>query len=103
MPFTLVVIGILNSKLNETKKMEIRNNIPFNNLSPNELIMASTVNGNGQSPMSLMTRPPPPSTVMVPMIPPGLQALYNCCARIYPDQPNPLQVTAVIKFWYITI
>ena len=80
--------------------MEIRNNIPFN-YSPNEFITAA----NGQSPMSLITRPPPPqpSTVMVPMIPPGLQALYNCCARIYPDQPNPLQVTAVIKFWYIII
>lgn len=79
--------------------MEIRNNIPFNNLSPNELLMASTVNGNGQSPMSsLMIRQPQP-VMLPPMIPPVLQALYNYCARIYPDQPNPLQVSAVVKFW----
>ena len=32
--------------------------------------------------------------------PPGLQAIYNECSRIYPDQPNPLQVTAVVKYWY---
>lgn len=30
---------------------------------------------------------------------PGLQAIYSACRRIYPDQPNPLQVTAVVKFW----
>jgi len=33
--------------------------------------------------------------------PPGLQAIYSECSRIYPDQPNPLQVTAVVKYWYI--
>ncbi|CAG0883225.1 unnamed protein product [Cyprideis torosa] len=31
--------------------------------------------------------------------PPGLSALYNACRNIYRDQPNPLQVTAVVKFW----
>lgn len=31
---------------------------------------------------------------------PGLQAIYSSCRKIYPDQPNPLQVTAVVKFWY---
>ena len=35
----------------------------------------------------------------VPMTPPGLQAIYNACRRLYPDQPNPLQVTAVVKYW----
>ncbi|OTF73394.1 hypothetical protein BLA29_015144, partial [Euroglyphus maynei] len=68
---------------------------------------------NGQLPISLATTtttrpplpqqlPPPPPTTMVPMIPPVLQALYNYCARIYPDQPNPLQVSAVVKFWYLS-
>lgn len=33
---------------------------------------------------------------------PGLQAIYSACRRIYPDQPNPLQVTAVVKFWSVT-
>ena len=33
------------------------------------------------------------------LIPPGLQSLYESCMRIYPEQPNPLQVTAVIKYW----
>lgn len=30
---------------------------------------------------------------------PGLQSLYNTCQQLYPNQPNPLQVTAVTKFW----
>lgn len=32
-------------------------------------------------------------------IPPGLQGIYSILRRIYPDQPNPLQVTALIKYW----
>jgi len=34
--------------------------------------------------------------------PPGLHAIYSECSRIYPDQSNPLQVTAVVKYWYIS-
>ncbi|XP_029847489.2 suppressor of fused homolog isoform X2 [Ixodes scapularis] len=34
-----------------------------------------------------------------PQIPPGLEALYSSCLRIYNDQPNPLQVAAVLKYW----
>lgn len=30
---------------------------------------------------------------------PGLDTLYALCRRLYPDQPNPLQVTAVVKYW----
>ncbi|KAL5111720.1 hypothetical protein TcWFU_003174 [Taenia crassiceps] len=29
----------------------------------------------------------------------GLQAIYRACYRLYPDQPSPLQVTALRKFW----
>ncbi|XP_043225603.1 suppressor of fused homolog [Amphibalanus amphitrite] len=32
-------------------------------------------------------------------IPPGLCALYKACSRLYPDQLNPLQITAVRKYW----
>lgn len=32
-------------------------------------------------------------------VPLGLQALYDHCFQAYPNQANPLQVTAVIKFW----
>ncbi|RWS03691.1 suppressor of fused-like protein [Dinothrombium tinctorium] len=32
-------------------------------------------------------------------IPVGLHALYNICRNVYPSQPNPLQVTAVVKYW----
>jgi len=32
--------------------------------------------------------------------PPGLQAIYAECSRVYPDQRNPLQVAAVVKYWY---
>ncbi|VDO75906.1 unnamed protein product [Schistosoma mattheei] len=29
----------------------------------------------------------------------GLKAIYAACRLLYPDQPTPLQVTAVRKFW----
>lgn len=32
-------------------------------------------------------------------VPPGLARLYSVCRQIYPDQPNPLQVSAQLKFW----
>lgn len=37
-----------------------------------------------------------------PIFPPtplGLETLYSLCRRLYPDQLNPLQVTAVVKYW----
>lgn len=34
-----------------------------------------------------------------PAPPAGLQAIINQCLKIYPDQPNPLQVTTVVKYW----
>ncbi|MGH0157657.1 UNVERIFIED_CONTAM: hypothetical protein FKN15_057321 [Acipenser sinensis] len=33
------------------------------------------------------------------LFPPGLQAIYGECRRLYPEQPNPLQVTAIVKYW----
>nr|BAC33095.1 unnamed protein product [Mus musculus] len=33
------------------------------------------------------------------LFPPGLHAIYGECRRLYPDQPNPLQVTAIVKYW----
>ncbi|UXI20331.1 26S proteasome non-ATPase [Sarcoptes scabiei] len=66
--------------------MAMRNPGPMNmNFIPNAMI-----------PPGAMLYVPP---TIVPVLPPGLQALYDCCARIYPDQPNPLQVTAMIKYW----
>lgn len=38
---------------------------------------------------------------LVPLFPPGLQAIYGECRRLYPDQANPLQVTAIVKYWYV--
>lgn len=35
----------------------------------------------------------------IPITPPGLEAIYNACRRQYHDQPNPLQVTALVKYW----
>lgn len=35
----------------------------------------------------------------IPITPPGLEAIYNACRRQYPEQPNPLQVTALVKYW----
>ncbi|KAA0190925.1 Suppressor of fused like protein [Fasciolopsis buskii] len=29
----------------------------------------------------------------------GLKAIYAACRILYPDQPTPLQVTALRKFW----
>ncbi|KAG8222758.1 hypothetical protein J437_LFUL008156 [Ladona fulva] len=36
---------------------------------------------------------------VLPPTPLGLEALYAACKNLYPDQPNPLQVTALIKYW----
>lgn len=37
-----------------------------------------------------------------PVKPPaGLQSIINECLKIYPDQPNPLQVATVVKYWYV--
>ena len=37
---------------------------------------------------------------MQPVVPvAGLQALYAACRSVYPNQPNPMQVTAVTKLW----
>lgn len=33
--------------------------------------------------------------------PAGLQAIISECLKIYPDQPNPLQVTTVVKYWFV--
>ncbi|RMC11443.1 hypothetical protein DUI87_11562 [Hirundo rustica rustica] len=33
------------------------------------------------------------------LFPPGLHGIYGECRRLYPDQPNPLQVTAILKYW----
>ncbi|XP_073452250.1 suppressor of fused homolog isoform X3 [Aquarana catesbeiana] len=33
------------------------------------------------------------------IFPPGLHAIYGECRRLYPEQPNPLQVTAIVKYW----
>lgn len=37
------------------------------------------------------------STIMQP--PTGLKALIDHCQSVYPEQPNPLQVTTVLKYW----
>lgn len=29
----------------------------------------------------------------------GLETLYDSIRQVYPQQPNPLQVTAFIKYW----
>lgn len=31
--------------------------------------------------------------------PPGMVQLIELCQSVYPDQPNPLQVTTVLKYW----
>ena len=35
----------------------------------------------------------------VPVTPPGLEAIYSACRKLYTEQPNPLQVTALVKYW----
>ncbi|RZF46641.1 hypothetical protein LSTR_LSTR016583 [Laodelphax striatellus] len=35
----------------------------------------------------------------LPPTPPGLEALFLSCRGIYPDQANPLQVAALVKYW----
>ena len=38
----------------------------------------------------------------IPTAPPGLEAIYGACKRAYPDQSNPLQVTALVKVGWDT-
>lgn len=40
---------------------------------------------------------------ILPPTPAGLESLYTLCRKIYPDQVNPLQVTALLKYWYGTL
>lgn len=40
-----------------------------------------------------------PASATFPSPPAGLDALYSACVKLYPTQPNPLQVTAVVKYW----
>ncbi|GFV67652.1 suppressor of fused homolog [Trichonephila clavipes] len=40
-----------------------------------------------------------PTPVSRPFVPLGLETLYTICRQIYPDQPNPLQVAALVKYW----
>ncbi|EFN84061.1 Suppressor of fused-like protein [Harpegnathos saltator] len=42
--------------------------------------------------------PLPPIQAPSPQAP-GLDALHSLCRQIYPDQCNPLTVTAVVKYW----
>ncbi|XP_004925102.1 suppressor of fused homolog [Bombyx mori] len=39
------------------------------------------------------------SEQLVPVAPAGLKALCDACSQLYPDQPNPLQVTTRLKYW----
>ncbi|XP_062988640.1 suppressor of fused homolog isoform X4 [Elgaria multicarinata webbii] len=43
--------------------------------------------------------PGPAAGPFPPLFPPGLHGIYGECRRLYPEQPNPLQVTAILKYW----
>ncbi|KAI4458145.1 suppressor of fused [Holotrichia oblita] len=43
--------------------------------------------------------PQAPPLNILPPTPAGLESLYSLCRKIYPDQVNPLQVTALLKYW----
>lgn len=43
--------------------------------------------------------PQGPPINILPPTPTGLESLYSLCRKIYPDQVNPLQVTALLKYW----
>ncbi|XP_039217577.1 suppressor of fused homolog isoform X1 [Crotalus tigris] len=44
--------------------------------------------------------PPGPGSGPFPsLFPPGLHGIYGECRQLYPEQPNPLQVTAILKYW----
>ena len=58
---------------------------------------------DGNAPTGAM-RPPDLSAETengTPIIPPGLESLYAACRKIYPEQVNPLQVTALVKYWSV--
>lgn len=61
--------------------------------------MAGSAYGPVSAPISL----PPPLSIGSQFSPGeqalGLKAIYAACRTLYPDQPTPLQVTAVRKYW----
>ena len=60
--------------------------------------MSASVASNPSSEMNLIGDNANPMLTLSSA--PGLDALYSVCSQIYTDQPNPLQVTAFIKYWY---
>ena len=65
-------------------------------------MMGSPSQMAGSPPQALESPPQVPGSppCHVPVVPPaGLSCIYNALRRIYPNQPNPLQVTALRKFW----
>jgi len=55
--------------------------------------MESSSKGAAAAPVA--PNPPPQSNNLAP----GLTSIIAACQRLYPDQKNPLQVTAVVKYW----
>lgn len=65
--------------------------------------MSSTTSQNGKMEESFKSSSSSYSSSSYPlnlhMTPPGFESIYAACRRTYPDQPNPLQVTALTKYW----
>ena len=60
-------------------------------------LLMSPVSGNGFMPENN----PLDNQQLLCSAAPGLELLYETCRQAYPQQPNPLQVTAFIKYWYV--
>lgn len=64
--------------------------------------MSSTTSQNGKMEESFKSSSSSYSSsypLNLHMTPPGFESIYAACRRTYPDQPNPLQVTALTKYW----
>lgn len=71
-----------------------------NNNSQNESNNRGNANGVSVG-GSAMTVPQQQQQQQQPrlQVAPGLEAVHNVCKELYPEQINPLTVTAIVKYW----
>lgn len=59
---------------------------------------AAIQNASSMSQIALANAARAMSVAQTPL---GLRALVDACLRIYPGQVNPLQVSTLVKFWFV--
>lgn len=101
--FDLFIFSVSNCFLfNQSFGSQLQLTSPYSSMATGTPYFQNHAMSGLLSQMNGLMRPTPveylPPAPVNPTFP-GLQSLYNTCQQLYPNQPNPLQVTAVQKFW----